>query len=58
MRSVLAGRCTSTCHPSQQTTVRIKVGCPATCQQVVSTDPTPNLRSHHGALSRNLSEQG
>jgi hypothetical protein len=29
---------------------------PPTCQQIVSSDPTRCLASHHGALSRNLPE--
>jgi hypothetical protein len=29
-----------------------------TCQQIVSSDPTRGLASHHGALSRKLAEQG
>jgi hypothetical protein len=31
---------------------------PIGCQQVVNSDPTRSLASHHGALPRNLAEQG
>jgi hypothetical protein len=31
---------------------------PASCQQVVSSDPIRGLASQHGALSRQLSQQG
>jgi hypothetical protein len=45
---------TRSCHRS----VRTAHDREPTCQHVVSSDPTRGLASHHGPLSRHLSEQG